>query len=276
MRPLIFGIIFFTFLQIDYYSFAEDKPEWVDASGEAAGSEMESPHEVCERAKVNAQRKAREQAVGTFIKSHTLVSNGQLTEDLIFVRVRGKIEKLEVMGQTISNSVNSCSVRVKALISPVYPKETDSIIIKAALTRSVFKDGEEVGIQYQVNTESYVYIFIVGADNSVTQLLPNNKIQGNFAIINQSYEFPPINSSIHLKAMLLPETSKIGTDEKVKIIATRHPEPLLEKAFRESFAAYDLHSTGLISDLLKRLNQLDPSEWGDKTLSYHIAPAVAK
>ncbi len=54
------------------------------------------------------------------------------------------------------------------------------------------------------------------------------------------------------------------------LIATRKPEPLLEKGFREGFAVYDAKSTGLASDLLRRLNQLDPADWGETTLVYEI------
>lgn len=257
-------------------SYAADKPVYVEATGEAAGSDLESPREIFERAKADAQRNAIEIAVGTFIHSHTLVTNGQLADDLIFARVRGKIDRLEVIKQERSATGNSCRVQVKALVSPVYPEKRDSIQIKAALTRSSFKVDEEVGIQYQVNTESHVYLFVVGADNSVTQLLPNSEMRDNIAKANRAYTFPPSDCSIRLKAALLPESRKTGAEEKVKIIATRRSEPLLEKGFHEGFAVYDARSTGLISDLLKRLNQLDPTDWGEMTLVYQIAPEAAR
>ena len=49
--------------------------------------------EVRDRAKRDAETRAIENAVGTFIKSHTLVSNHQIAEDLVYAAVRGKITK---------------------------------------------------------------------------------------------------------------------------------------------------------------------------------------
>ena len=59
-------------------SYAAEKPIWIDATGEAYMSEIDTPKEVMNRAKKDAEVRAIEYAVGTFIKSHTLVSNSQL------------------------------------------------------------------------------------------------------------------------------------------------------------------------------------------------------
>ena len=251
---------------------AAEKTVTVVVTGEASGNDLESPREVCERAKADAQRTAIEQAVGTFIKSHTLVSNGQLAEDLIFARVRGAIERLELLSQERGATEHSCRMKVRATVKPLYPAHQEGITIKAALSRSSVKEGEEISITTQVNRDSHLYIFVIGADNSVTQLLPNNEITANSIPAGQPYLFPPSESAIRLKAALLPQFRKTGATEKVKIIATRRPEPLLEKGFQEGFAVYDAKSTGLVSDLLRRLNQLDPADWGETTLVYEILP----
>src|SRR3989338_4859163 len=57
---------------------------WIEAEGEAYLGEIETQKEVKERAKRDAQNKAVEQAVGAFVKAHTLVSNYQIAEDLIY------------------------------------------------------------------------------------------------------------------------------------------------------------------------------------------------
>lgn len=86
------------------------------------------------------------------------------------------------------------------------------------------------------------------------------------------YHFPPADSSIRLTAQLLPESKRSGAEERIKIIATSKEEPLLHGGFKEGFKVYDGKSTGLVSDLLKRLAQLDQSDWGETTLLYRIAP----
>jgi Domain of unknown function (DUF4384) len=251
---------------------AADKPVTIEVAGEAAGSDLESPREVCDRAKAEAQRNALEMAIGTFVRSHTIVTNGQLAEDLIHTGVRGKIERLEVLKQERTPADNGCRVHIRAVVQPVYPDAHNSIQVKLAMTRTAVQEGDEIGIQYQVNRDSHVYLFVISADNSVTQLLPNSRIPVNRAVAHQQYLFPPVDSGIRLKAALLPGFRKSGAEERIKIIATSHPEPLLEKGFQEGFAVYDAHSTGLISDLLKRLNQLEPADWGEATVGYSIGP----
>jgi hypothetical protein len=269
MKTALFLI---TLILVPVFIFAAEQPVWVNASGEAEGSDLEAPREVCERAKAEAQRSALELAVGTFVRSHTIVSNSQLAEDLIYARVRGRIERMEVQKQERSPAANGCRVWIKALVKPVLPAAQDCIQIKAALTRTELREGDEIGIQYQVDRKSFVYLFVIAADNSVTQLLPNSEKRENSAVAKQHYQFPPIGSGTHLKAALLPESKKSGAVERIKIIATKQSEPLLEKGFQEGFAVYDAQSTGLMSDLLKRLNQLDPADWGEATLEYKILP----
>lgn len=242
----------------------------VEAVGEAAGSDLESPREVCNRAKAEAQRSAIEQAVGTFVRSHTVVTNSQLADDLIMTQVRGKLERLEQLQE--DRTLSRCRVRIKALIRPVYPDLRSAIQIKAALSRSELRSGDELSIQFQTNRDGYVYLFVIAADSSVTQLLPNANIRDNAVRAGEMRSFPPAASGIRLTAQLQQAALKSGAEERVKIIVTRRPEPLLERGFQEGFAVYDGSSTALISDLLKRLGQLEPADWGEATLEYRIAP----
>lgn len=36
------------------------------------------------------------------------------------------------------------------------------------------------------------------------------------------------------------------------------------------FASYDASSTGMINDLVRRLNQLDPADWTESMAAYRI------
>jgi hypothetical protein len=252
---------------------AAEPPITIEVTGEAVGSDLEAPRELFERAKADAQRIAVEQAIGTFVKSHTVVSNGQLAEDLTHARVRGKIEKMEVLSQERgTNDPNHYRVTIRATIAPVVADKTEGIAILAALSRTVLKEGDDVTLQYRVSRDSHVYIFVIGADNSVTQLLPNSEIPKNLVRAGKAYHFPPADSTVHLTSQLLPEFKKSGAEEKIKIIATKKEEPLLHGGFKEGFKVFDAKSTGLVSDLLRRLAQLEPADWGEMTLVYRIAP----
>lgn len=60
----LFAIIFLIILPV--CSFASEKPVWVEATGEAYLGEIDTPKEVKERARRDAQKNALEKAVGVF------------------------------------------------------------------------------------------------------------------------------------------------------------------------------------------------------------------
>lgn len=259
-------------LLLPVISFASEKPVWVESEGMAIMGEIETQKEVKERAKIDAQNKAVEKAVGVFIRSHTLVSNSQLAEDLVYASVRGKIEKVNIVKEGWDEKDrNLYRVRLKALVEPIYPEKGQGISVKLSLSKADLKEGDEVKIFYQADKECYVYIFSVAADGSVTLLLPNSMNQENFIKANKAYEFPPVASKIDLKAMFLPDFKEKVAEERIKIIATKKKEELVPLGFQEGmFKVYDAKSTGMISDLVKRLNQLEPADWAEATVVYRI------
>lgn len=265
-------ILLCTLLFIPLFSLAAEKPVWVDSVGEALLGEIETQKEVKERAKIDAQNKAVEKAVGVFIKSHTLVSNYQIAEDLIYASVRGKIEKVNIVKEGWDDKDrNLYRVQLKALIMPVYPEKGEGLSAKLSLSKTDLKEGKEVNIFYQVSEDSYVYIFSIAADGSVTLLLPNSNMTDNFTRAGRAYQFPPADSPIHLKAMFLPNQKEAFAEERIKIIATRQKEALLSIGFREGiFQVYDAKSTGMISDLVRRLNQIELTDWTENTAGYNL------
>ena len=266
MNKLLLIIIF---VLIANFSHAYEKPVWIETDGEAYQGEVETPKEVMERAKKDAQNKAIEMAVGTFIKSHTIVSNNQVAEDLIYAAVRGKIDKVEIIKQGWDEKDRSIyRVKLKALIKPVYPEKGEGISIKLFLSKTDLRDGEEVKIFYQTSSDCYIYIFSVAADGSVTLLLPNSVNQDNSVKAGKSYYFP-FDEKIKLQAQFLPEYKEKTAEEKIKIIATRQKEDIIPLGFQQGFfKVYDGKQTGMISDLVKRLNQLEPTDWTEATTVY--------
>ena len=243
---------------------------WITAEGEAYLGEIETQKEVKERAKIDAQNKAVEQAVGTFIKSHTLVSNNQVAEDLIYAAVRGKIDKVEIIQEGWDEKDrNLYRVKLKTLVKSVYPEKGEGISIKLSLSKTELKEEDEVKVFYQASSNCYVYIFSVAADGSVTLLLPNTVNQDNSVKAGKSYQFPSDESKIKLQAQFLPDYKEKTAEEKIKIIATRQKEDIIPLGFQQGFfKTYDAKSTGMISDLVKRLNQLEPTDWTEATAVY--------
>ena len=76
---------------------------------------------------------------------------------------------------------------------------------------------------------------------------------------------------MRLTAAFLPGYKENIANEQIKLIATRKQEELLPLGFNEGMLkVYDSRSTGMISDLVKRLNRIDPDKWTEATALYTI------
>lgn len=254
-------------------AYAAEEPVWVEARGEAFLGETESPNEVMKRARRSAELAAIELAVGSFIRSHTIVSNSQIADDLIYASVRGRAEKIEVISDGWDEKDRTrYIVRIKALIVPVYHKNDEGLRVSAHLSRSELREADEVKLYYKTNADCYVYIFSLAADGSVTLLVPSSFVSENRALAGKVYQFPAEGSRLHLRAMFLPGFTEPVARERIKVIATRKQEDLIPLGFREgSFSVYDSKSTGMITDLVKRLNSIEPADWTEATVEYVIS-----
>jgi hypothetical protein len=253
-------------------SLAAEQPVLVEATGEALMGEHDTPKEVMGRAKRDAQIKAMEKAVGTFIKAHTLVSNNQVADDLVYASVRGKVQKTEILQEGWdAKDRNLYRVSLKALVEPIYPEKGEGMSARLSLSRDQLREGEDVRILYQSGADGYVYLFSIAADGSVTLIFPNTLHKDNSVLKGKAYDFPPSGSPIRLSAAFLPGFKGGVAEERVKLIATRKKEDLIPLGFQEGmFTTYDASSTGMINDLVRRLNQLDPADWAEATAVYRI------
>lgn len=267
-RWCVVGIILF----LTSVSSAAEQPVLIQETGEARLGEMDTPKEVMARARRDAQNRAVDKAVGAFIRAHTLVSNNQIAEDLVYASVRGKIGKTEILQEGWdAKDRNLYRVILKALVEPVYPEKGQCLSLKMSLSKSVLKEGEEAKVFYQANGDAYVYIFSIAADGSVTLLLPNSVDKDNHVLRDKAYEFPPSGSPVRLQAMFLPGFKEKAAEERIKIIATKNEEAIVPLGFQEGMVkVYDAKSTGLVSELVKKLSQLDPAEWTEATAGYRI------
>jgi hypothetical protein len=273
LRKIIFVFLFFLILPHPLPVFpSADPPLWIEAEGQAALGDFDTPSEVKERALRDAQKNALETAVGVFIKSRTLVSNSQVAEDLVYASVRGRIEKSKILQEGWDEKDRAVyRVKIKALIEPVYPEKGGGLSVKLFLSKTELTAGEEVRIYYEPSRDCYIYLFSVASDGSVTLLFPNSRAPDNFAASNKVHEFPPAGSPIRLTAEFLPGSADATTEERIKLIATRRKEALIPLGFQEGmFKVYDAGSTGMISDLVRRLNQLEPSDWTEATAVYTL------
>ncbi|MBN2688526.1 MAG: DUF4384 domain-containing protein [Deltaproteobacteria bacterium] len=268
MRRLI--LIFLLLMPLSVW--ASEQPIWLEAEGTAYMSGVDTFDEVVKRAKNDALRNAAERATGVFIKSHTYVSNSQLGEDLIYASVKSRVVRYEVLTEGWdAGSRNLYRVKVKALVEPYFAERKTGLTAEVSLSRYELKENDEIRIFYRTSEDAYVYIFSVAVDGSVTLLLPNSEIRENFAAGGTVYEFPPRDSRLVMQAKFLPNCKEPSAEERIKIIATRKNEELLALGFREGmFEVYDAGSTSMVSDLVRKLNRIDPENWAEASAAYII------
>src|SRR5512139_1461821 len=129
MKRILYCILLF----LPLTAYAAEQPVWLEAAGTAMQGEHDTLKEVKERARRDAQLRAVEQAVGAFIRSHTLVSNNQVADDLVYASVRGRVKQTEVLSEGWDEKDRSTyRMRLKVLVEPVYPEKGEGISAKLA------------------------------------------------------------------------------------------------------------------------------------------------
>src|SRR5439155_11581093 len=132
--------------------------------------------------------------------------------------------------------------------------------------------GENLTITVKPTRDAYIHIFNVGPDGAVTTLVPNRYRAEKFLRAGTTFRFPSEEEErrgIHLTATL-PEGAP-SSEEKVTVIATRRDIDLVGNYFREAaFKVYDGKTTGLITELNKKLQSLADTEWVQDSTAYRI------
>jgi len=254
---------------------AQKKGIWVTVAGEAFMSKTDTLLDVERRAKNDARFKALEQAVGSFLKASTVIYNATLAEDLINVAVKGKIIKELFSKLTADKELpNHYTITLKAYIEPTPPERGAGFGVEVSLNKAQFHEEDRAEIYIKASQTCYLYLFSVGADGAVTLLFPNRYNKNNQIEANKVFIYPT-KAEYNLGYPLIVKFPENFQDksvvEKVKVICTTRPEPLLKLGFEESFfKVYSPKETGMVSDLLKKLSFLDINEWAEATAVYEI------
>lgn len=148
---------------------ASPPPEvWVEAEGVVAMGQ-ETTLEAAQRGSLDAARRAAlEQAVGTFVRSSSVVRNFQLADDLIHTIVRGVIveEKILRRGGIESKDDQGAlyQTRIKAKVKGIPVERRGDFSVAARLNRTQYNEGDEVELRITPTQDAYLYIFNVALD----------------------------------------------------------------------------------------------------------------
>ena len=249
---------------------------WVEADGVVAMGQ-DTTLDQAQRGSLDAARRAAiEQAVGTFVKSSSVVRNFQLADDLIHTIVRGVIVEEKILrrgvGETQDGHGALYQTRIKARVRGIPVERRGTFAVAARLNRNVFNEGDEVELRLTPSQDAYLYIFNVGPDEHITVLAPNSHEGETILKANREYRFPSetlLSKKVKLKTWLLPGTTR--SSEKLKVVVTRQPVSLLKGKVAEGvFMEYKPTETALLIDLMQTLGAMDPADWAETTLAYEV------
>jgi hypothetical protein len=129
-----------------------------------------------------------------------------------------------------------------------------------SLNKYVFREGDEIDIQFSSTVDAYITVFNIIEDGTVTMLLPNRFRKDTFVKAGTSLVFPMAlekQRGLIMRAHLPPD--KVNTRESVKVVATRRPIDLARGDFSEAVLEdYKPDSEG-IRRLLAALEDLENS-----------------
>ena len=254
---------------------------WHEAQSSITIGENDTLSEGRRHAMNEARRSAIAKANGTEISGKTIVENSQIAVDLVAAYEEGLIVNEETMESrpevltTGGKYFVNWNVRLRAQVTPPRKIRHDpDFLAPISLEggKSVFNDGDNLAITVKPTRDAYIHIFNVGADGAVTTLVPNRYHPDKFWRAGTVFRFPSAEEErrgIHLTAAL-PEGAP-SSEEKITVIATRRDIDLVGNDFREAvFKVYDGKTTGLITELNKKLQMLADTEWVQDTTAYRI------
>ena len=110
-------------------------------------------------------------------------------------------------------------VNIDVQIQKIKGKPDLNFKLEANLNRTIYNEGDPIIIDARISKDSYLYVFNIAPDKTVSVLLPNKILKNNFAKKSTPIQIPPQKSGVSYKATLLP--SQQSYQEIIKVIAIK-------------------------------------------------------
>ena len=224
-------------------------------------------------ARNNARVRALEEAVGVVLRGSTTLFNGDLINDLITTATKGIIVKEEVLEKGIKERGGAIIYRVllrssvKALKSEKKRKlkilkvDVYDVTNPRASSSPVFTSGDEIQTKTRVNSKVFLTILSVDQDGRVIKLYPNLYAEAMLIPARSDFIFPAEGlRDLGVKLRVTTPGKLTKAYESVLVIATLERQYFLEDAGEEA----------TLTDLMRELSEVDPSEWAQLTRGYEV------
>jgi len=253
---------------------AQDEPVRVEAEGTILLGDDSTAGQAKAAALNNARRAALEKATGVEVHGSSMVYNYQLINDLVHTATRGIIVKENVLkiSCTTKDEQVSCSAKIEVWVKPLHTERRGNFAVKTAFVHRidkveaaaspVFQNNDEIIIRATANQDAYLSLFSVDQFGGISKLYPNEHVKQEKLPAGKEIVFP--EDSLRqggLKLKVRTPKGKKKAVESVLIIATKERSALLEDV-----KAKDL----TITDLMKELSEMDPSQWVEQTVGYEV------
>lgn len=253
---------------------AHDEPVMVEAEGTSLLGDDSTPGQAKAAALNNARRAALEKATGIEVHGSSTVYNYQLISDLVVAATRGLIVK-ETLSDTKCRADGdqiSCTAKIIAWVKPLHTERRGSFKITSAgvhrperkeeVKSPVFQNGDEIHIHAAANQDAYLNLFSVDQFGAISKLYPNDFVKDEKTPAGKELVFP--DDAVRqggLKLRVRTPKGKKKAVESVLILAMKERTPLLESRKDQDLT---------ITDLMKELSEIDPSQWVEQTVGYEV------
>jgi hypothetical protein len=250
-----------------------------DEVGVGQALSSESRDAAAARAREDALGKAMMGASDVFYGfSDTSLESGRKRREAVskflFTSSRGVLKDVETGAPEceLNERVTTCRVRVRGNIALRGNVDPSFLILDKdsgkpmGLDRRQYYDDEDVSLSLAVTAESYIYVFSWDENDDLYLVFPDRPGRSHTLNAGESLTLPAAGSGVKFRAVLPPGKSKAA--ERLLIIASRKPFMApLPAAKGKDIAA---HKAGSLTDIMRRLAQLERSEWTVEVLFYDI------
>ena len=239
----------------------------VIAVGEAS-LEQFTPEEARQMAMRNARANGIEHAIGTEVASRTLVRDFALAGDFIRTLSKGYIleEKVLRWDERIHKEAPdkpgfmTYQVTLKMKVAPLKGSRDPYFMLKAALNKNFFIDGEEAILKVTPTKACYLTILNLSSLDQIRILFPNEYLKNHYLKETQTFTFP----DRAIGSLIMSTSADHRRDaEAFILIATKQPINLSVLLGKDQDIA--------VTELYKVLLDIPVTEWVEEIIPYEVS-----